>query len=323
LLAGAGAFVAVLLLAGVAGRWYEQRAEAADARRFPPPGRFVAVGARRLHVVCIGAGAPAVLFEPSGFGNALSFSVAREALARRTRVCSYDRAGSGWSDPAADPLSIGTLADDALAVLDAVLPGARVVVVASSVGGFTAELLARRHPERVAALVFLDAGTSGVLARAEQQVPWTTVRVACAAGPAAARLGLIRLADPFDIEPSRSEERARSAALTYRPGVWDTLCAIVRGYSQTRDAFAQAPPQRREIPVVALSAEYRTGLGPPWLDSSIAWMQPVMRVSHQEMASRSAAGTWRIVPGSSHLIASSHPQAVVDAVEGLLLLNPR
>jgi pimeloyl-ACP methyl ester carboxylesterase len=279
------------------------------------------VGARRLHVVCIGAGAPAVLFEPSGFGNALSFAGAREALARRTRVCSYDRAGSGWSDPAGDPLSVGTLADDALALLDAVLPGARVIVVASSVGGLTAELLARRHPERVAALVFLDAGNSSLLARADPLLPWTKLRVACAAGPAAARLGLMRLADPFDIEPSRSEERARSAALTYRPGPWDTLCAMVRGYTRTRQAFVQAPPQRREIPVVALSADYRTGLGPPWLDSSIAWLQPVMRVSHQEMASRSAAGTWRIIPGSSHLIASSHPQAVIDAVEELLLLR--
>jgi pimeloyl-ACP methyl ester carboxylesterase len=138
------------------------------------------------------------------------------ALARRTRVCSYDRAGSGWSDPAGDPLSIGTLADDALTLLDAVLPGARVIMVASSIGGVTAELLARRHPERVAALVFLDAGNSSLLAKAEQQVPWTKLRVACAAGPAAARLGLIRLADPFDIEPSRSEERVRSAAPRHR-----------------------------------------------------------------------------------------------------------
>jgi len=41
-----------------------------------------------------------------------------------------------------------------------VAPGTRVIVVASSVGGLTAELLARRHPERVAALVFLDAGNN-------------------------------------------------------------------------------------------------------------------------------------------------------------------
>jgi hypothetical protein len=59
--------------------------------------------------------------------------------------------------------------------------------------------------------------------------------------PVIARLGVIRLADPFGIEPSKSELRARSAAVPYRPGVWDTLCSIVRGYSQTRDDSARAP----------------------------------------------------------------------------------
>jgi len=306
--------VVVFATAGVAGWWYERQAEAADARRFPPPGRFIDAGARRLHVVCIGGGSPVVVFEPPGFGNALSFSEAREMLARRMRVCSYDRAGAGWSDAGPDPLSIGTLADDALRVIDTVSPGARAVVVASSVGGFTAELLARRHPERVAALVFLDAGSSGVLANAEPLVPWTKLRLACAVAPAIARLGVIRLADPFAIEPSKSETRARSAAVTYRPGVWDTLCAIVRGFPQSRDDFARAPPLRADIPLVVLSAESRRGLAPPFLDSAVADLQPLMQKAHRSLAEGSSRGTWRIVPGSDHLIAGSQPQAVVDAV---------
>jgi len=306
--------VVVFATAGVAGWWYERQAEAADARRFPPPGRFIDAGARRLHVVCIGGGSPVVVFEPPGFGNALSFSEAREMLARRMRVCSYDRAGAGWSDAGPDPLSIGTLADDALRVIDTVSPGARAVVVASSVGGFTAELLARRHPERVAALVFLDAGSSGVLANAEPLVPWTKLRLACAVAPAIARLGVIRLADPFAIEPSKSETRARSAAVTYRPGVWDTLCAIVRGFPQSRDDFARAPPLRADIPLVVLSAESRRGLAPPFLDSAVADLQPLMQKAHRSLAEGSSRGTWRIVPGSDHLIAGSQPQAVIDAV---------
>jgi pimeloyl-ACP methyl ester carboxylesterase len=311
--------IGVLVLLPIAGRVYERSAEATDAQRFPPPGRMVDVGGRRLHVVCIGGGSPVVLFEPPGFGNALSFSVARETLARRARVCSYDRAGAGWSDPAGDPLSVGTLADDALRVLDTVSPGARAIVVASSVGGLTAELLARRHPERVAGVLFLDAGTSELLNDAERLVPWTRVRAACVAAPVAARLGLIRLADPFGFEPSTSDVRARSAAVTYRPGPWDTLCALVHGYAQTRAAFAQAPPLRRDIPIVVFSAESRAGLAPPWLDSQVAWIQPAMRAAaHQAMASRSNAGAWRVVPGSDHLIASSQPQAVIDAVDELM-----
>jgi pimeloyl-ACP methyl ester carboxylesterase len=308
------AVAAIVPLATVAGWVYEQRAEAADARRFPPPGRFIDAGGRRVHVVCIGGGSPVVVFEPPGFGNSLSFSEARETLARRMRVCSYDRAGAGWSDPGPDPLPIGTLADDALRVLDTVSPGARAVIVASSIGGFTAELLARRHPERVAGLVMLDAGGSAVLDDAERLAPWGRVKAACVAAAAAARLGVIRLADPFGIEPATSELRARSAAVTYRPGVWDTLCAIVRGYAHTRDDFARAPALRADLPLVVLSAESRKSLAPPLFDSAMAPFQPVMRNAHRTLAARSSRGTWRIVPGSDHLIAGSRPQAVVDAV---------
>jgi len=308
------ATAAMVLLVGVAGWLYEQRAEAADSQRFPPPGRFIDAGGRRLHVVCIGGGSPVVVFEPPGFGNSLSFSEARETLAHRMRVCSYDRAGAGWSDPGPDPLSIGTLADDALRVLDTVSPGARAVIVASSVGGFTAELLARRHPERVAALVMLDAGGSAALDDVERMVPWGRVKAACVAASAAVRLGVIRLADPFGIEPATSEPRARSAAVTYRPGVWDTLCAIVRGYAQTRDDFARAPALRADLPLVVLSAESRKGLAPPLFDSAVAPFQPLMQNAHRTLAARSSRGRWRIVPGSDHLIAGSQPQAVVDAV---------
>jgi pimeloyl-ACP methyl ester carboxylesterase len=311
-------FVAAILLAAAAGRWYESRAEAADVRRFPPPGRFIDAGGRRLHLVCIGGGSPVVVFEPPGFGNSLSFSEARETLARRMRVCSYDRAGAGWSDPGPDPLSIGTLADDALRVIDTVSPGARAVVVASSVGGLTAELLMRRHPERVAGVVFADAGTSDVLRDVEPHVPWTRWRAACVGAPAAARFGLIRLVDPFRFDPSKSDVGARSAAVTYRPGPWETLCALVHGYAETRQAFAQAPPQRRDIRIVALSAESGLNLAPPWLDWAVAWMQPAMRTAHRAMASRSDGGAWRVVPGSDHMIASSQPQAVIDGVYELM-----
>jgi pimeloyl-ACP methyl ester carboxylesterase len=309
---------AIVLLAGVGGWVYEKRAEAADARRFPPPGRFVDVGGRKLHVVCIGSGSPVVVFEPSAFGNSLSFPEARETLARRVRVCSYDRAGAGWSDPGPDPLSIGTLADDAIRVLDSVSPGAPAVVVASSVGGFTAELLARRHPERVAALVLLDAGNSVLLADAER-LPWGRLKAGCLAVPAAAHLGLIRLADPFNIAPSASEVRARSAAVSYRPGVWETLCGIVHGYSQTRDDFARAAPLRADLPLVVLSAESSQGLVPPSLDSAaVSVVQPLMQKAHRSLASRSSRGVWRIVPGSDHLIAGSQPQAAVEAVYAVI-----
>ena len=131
-----------------------------EATEFPAPGRLVDIGGRRLHLICIGEGEPTVVFEPSGFGGALSSSAARTEISARSRVCSYDRMGTGWSDPGPPVISVGLLADDLEQLLDRAEIRPPYVLVPSSIGGLTVELYARRHPERVAGLVFLDAANS-------------------------------------------------------------------------------------------------------------------------------------------------------------------
>jgi pimeloyl-ACP methyl ester carboxylesterase len=100
---------------------------------------------------------------------------------------------------------------------------------------------------------------------------------------------------------------------------WLMLCAMVRGAKSTVKEFADAPPLPREIPITALSAETAEGLVPPAL---ARWVRlddsHMLRESLQRIAQGSAHGVWRIVPGSGHLIASSQPQAVVDAVVDMI-----
>ena len=108
---------ALLVVLPLAGHAYETYADAHTRRTFQAPGMLVDVGGRRLHLVCIGDGFPIVLFEAPGFGvSSLSSATVRERVASRTTVCSYDRAGMGWSDPAPETLTAGALARD-LAVL--------------------------------------------------------------------------------------------------------------------------------------------------------------------------------------------------------------
>src|SRR5689334_15615177 len=93
------ALAAACVLAAL-GAIYQTVSEYRESKRFLPPGRLIPVDAstakRRLHLVCIGEGEPTVIFEPAGFSNATSFGAAREELSRSTRVCSYDRMGTGW-----------------------------------------------------------------------------------------------------------------------------------------------------------------------------------------------------------------------------------
>ena len=338
-----------LVIVGPALGWmYERYAVRRDARRFPPPGQFVQVEpVRRLHYVCNGSGGPLVLFEVSGFSNSMSFVEARAGLAKRTRVCSYDRVGIGWSDRASSRrnavkafretgrnavkafretgIPVSMLARDLGRLLDELSPRAPAVLVASSIGGLPVEFFARQHPERVAGLVFLDAANSEAVRDALKRnyIP-ALAPVGCPIVRAASEIGVIRLFDPWNLRRDHTEQVARSAAVMYGAKPWVMLCAMVRAGESTVSEFDKAPPLRRDIPITVLSAETREEFLPPAL---AGWIQlrgsvDALRETHKRLAQGSARGVWRVVPGSSHLIASTQPQAVVDAVTEMISLSP-
>src|SRR5215467_6788173 len=94
---GVFALVVVVLVLGVA---YEQIARANLLRLYPPPGKLVDIGGRRIEVDCRGTGSPTVVFE-SGLDSlgAISWSTVQSDVAKTTRACAYSRAGIMWSDP--------------------------------------------------------------------------------------------------------------------------------------------------------------------------------------------------------------------------------
>jgi pimeloyl-ACP methyl ester carboxylesterase len=316
------------ILLPLSGWLYEQAAAARDARRFPPPGRLVDIGGRRLHLLCIGSGRPIVLFEASGFSNSASSSDARSSLARQTTVCSYDRAGVGWSDPGPATISIGELADDLRRLQDSAGLPSPLVIVTSSMGGWVSELFARRYPDRVAGLVFLDAGNSETLALADSLVDARTlfeVKTACVVLNSAGRVGLVRMADPFGFRLESSAAAERSAALMYGAQQWRALCAAVRGVAKSLDEFARAPALRADVPLVVLSAERSDNLLPPpgllpanLRGVEVARLLTRLKETSQHLAQRSTRGSWRLVRDSGHLIASDRPAEVVAAVLELL-----
>jgi len=311
------AAIALIVLVCV-GAVYQAISVRRERAQFPPPGRFVGVGGRRLHVICAGAGSPAVIFEPSMFGGSMSSRLAREEIARHTRVCSYDRMGMGWSDGGPSVISIGLLATD----LERMLAGAGVpppyVLVPSSIGGLTAELFARRHPDQVAGLILLDAAQSDGLARLMSLTSGfqrTAASLAACLQKPAASIGLLRVIDPWGF---RARGDARAAASLYRPEAMNTFCGMVRGLSATVTEFASAPPLRPDVPLTVLSAETTDALLPAALASYRVPMVEERLPLAQAFSRRSTRGQWRVVPGSNHLIGNSQPQAVVDAVLEML-----
>ena len=118
------------------------------------PGKFDRVG-RSLQWIEAGSGHPAVVFEAAlGEPGTLAFAAAIPAIAARTRLIAYDRAGLGTSDPAAE-LTLDVQVDD-LAALAAYAGDGPCVLAGHSWGGLLVLLAAARYPDLVAGLVLID-----------------------------------------------------------------------------------------------------------------------------------------------------------------------
>lgn len=123
----------------------------------PPPGRMVDIGGRKLHLHCTGKGSPTVILVAGGGAYALDWSLVQPRLAERARVCSYDRAGLGWSDPGpADDTVEQTIGDLHTLLRTAKEPGP-YVLVGASVGGIFIQAYRRAYPDETAALVFTNS----------------------------------------------------------------------------------------------------------------------------------------------------------------------
>ena len=144
--------------AGIASAAYQQAADAADRRRFPPPGRLADVGGRRIHLLARGEGTPAVVIVPALASNVLEWVRVQRAAATTTTVCVCDRAGVGWSDPPPlGTLTLDAMADDLHAALAAAHIGPPYIIAGQSLGGIVARRFQARYPADVTGMLLVDS----------------------------------------------------------------------------------------------------------------------------------------------------------------------
>jgi pimeloyl-ACP methyl ester carboxylesterase len=280
------------------GGGYQIIRESLDRRLHRAPGQLVDVGGHRLHLQCVGSGTPTVILE-SGLGESAAYwGWISTTVGRETRVCGYDRAGRGWSDPAAAAQDGVAVATDLHILLDrAHVPGPFVLVGHSS-GAQYVRIFAGRYPEQVAGMVLLD----GQPAEAFEGLPnfpafYRVFRRVSALLPSLARLGVGRLVSG----PDSSARAARSL----------------------RDEFAELPTalaQARSFqnlgdrPLIVVTAER---------DAPAGWL-PLQ----DRMATLSTNSSHRLVPYTHDALitdqtaAQTSSQAIGDVVHAVRFAAP-
>ncbi len=290
--------LAVLALAAVGGG-YETVREAADARAHPAPGQLVDVGGHRLHLSCTGSGSPTVVLEPGAGMTSSDLGSITPAVAGETRVCVYDRAGRGWSEPADTPQDGAQIATDLHTLLHRGQVPGPYVLAGHSFGGLYALSFAARYPEEVAGMVLVDS---------------------TAPAPAGER----REAPPG--EGGTSDLTGRAAALvsaSARLGLGG-LVGTASHVRSTLDEYAQASSSMQDAaslrdfadkPLVVLTAG--TGLDAAW------------SADQDALAALSTTSVHRVVEDASHagLItdeegAAATTRAILDVVTSVRTARP-
>lgn len=124
-----------------------------------PPGQRYAVNGHEMRIDCAGNGSPTIILD-AGLGNdGLIWGGVQPALAKTTRVCSYDRAGFGWSDALPPPRDADHIAAELHGLLTAAGIRGPIVLMGHSISGIYIRDYATRYPEQVAGLIFVDGST--------------------------------------------------------------------------------------------------------------------------------------------------------------------
>ena len=307
------------------------RALSLAAQAPPPPGKLVDIGGQRLHVHCAGTGAPTVLLESGSGDFSVIWAFVQPAVARSTRVCSYDRAGYAWSEPGRSPRTFAQLALELHTALEQLGIGAPFVLVGQSYGGLVVRGFAEKYPREVSGMILVDGvhedqhsvwGGEAHLLRASAKgrtVPSphierdTALQRRAAAEPAAA-IGNQPLDAPLDRLPAsaqavwrwaealRAGARAREAELDWSPEEMERM-----HWSRL--------PQRAtlgDLPLIVLART--TGGYASGLNISADSLERERRALQQDLAALSTRGKLVFAKRSGHNIHLEDPELVIGSI---------
>jgi pimeloyl-ACP methyl ester carboxylesterase len=297
--------VVVVLGLMLLGACYESVAEARDVQAYPPPGQMVDIGGYRLHINCVDMGSPTVVID-AGLGDwSASWSSRVQPEAARTpRICTYDRAGYGWSEPGPLPRTAERFARELHTLLHTgEIPGP-YALVGHSLGGLPVRVFAHEYTAEVAGVVLIDS------MHPSQAKPSASARPPQTAAPARrlslftlpARVSLIRLlAGPLDLKGRLSPEVADAyVAFTVVPRHIQTYIIDESKGMPESLAQAEAVTSFGALPLIVLSAA---------LNQDQGWQG-----MQTDLLNLSSNSQQLIADQSGHNIQLDQPEAAVKAI---------
>lgn len=315
---GAGAALVCVLLAA-AGATYNALSIRHYRQLVGVPGKLYDVGGYAMHLYCTGEGSPTVILSAGLGDDFIGWAKVQPALSRLTRVCSYDRAGFGWSDSRPEPQDANAVSGQLHQLLEAAAVERPFVLVGHSISGIYLRSYASRYPGDLSALVFVDGATplqddripKELVAIQEEQrhdMPRQTVLMA---------LGWYRLQGictsiPPGFEAYAAWFRADACIPSQMTAVANELDAERASGEETIHAGPFG-----DLPVLILSHDPKV-LPSNW-PTPVAKSNAVVWAQMQEEARQLSTQSRRVIAkGSDHYIQNDRPDMVIREIAALI-----
>jgi len=319
--------IIVLLLA--IGYIYQRRTTAADFAQFPPPGQRVDVGGYSLHIYCTGEGSGPMVVVDAGNGDfSTGWQGIQPEVSKSARICTYDRAGYGWSDPSPHPRTATQMANE----LHQLLVNAKIdppyILVGHSLGGLTVRVFASQYPDEVAGMILVDAGHEDQLERLppeylrlyDRQKSYFSVLGFMS------RFGVLRMignsSKGADLAPPQVAKLPKEVQSIYlmmisHPSYFDTTLNELRSLPEIT-AEVRATGRLGDLPLLILTADsldeaalQSIGLGD---DFPAAQLQQTFNALQTEFEALSTNSTHILVKDSTHAINLDQPEVVIKSI---------
>ena len=319
----------LVLLAAIVGASYQALGNRADARRFPQQGKSVSLGPAfdnlALSIDCRGQGSPTVILD-SGLGvPAVGWNPVQTEVAKFARVCSYDRAGYGWSGATSLPRTSTEIVKELHALLEAANEKGPYILVGHSFGGFNVRVYNGQYPGDVAGMVLVDASHEDQESRmppaiqAFMKKSTEQLKRQQMLAPLLIRFGVARFAQRNQGEsPGVSKEFGQEMLyLQLQPKFIDAAASEMGSFSESANEV-RASGNLGDRPLVVLTAgksadASQLPVGFPkkeFDDFHEVWVND-LQVKESQLSKR---GKRIMVPDSDHMIPFERPDTIVAAV---------
>ena len=321
--------LALVVLAALVGACYQALGERADARRFPQQGRSVSLGPAfgnlSLSIDCRGQSGPTVILD-SGLGvPAVGWNPVQTEVAKFARVCSYDRAGYGWSDATSAPRTSSEIVKELHALLQAANEKGPYILVGHSFGGYNVRVYNGQYPNEVVGMVLVDAShedQNDRMAPAIQAFMKKTIedmKRQQALAPILIRFGIARFSQRNQGGgPGVSKEFAQEMLyLQLQPKFIEASTAEMGAFAESAKEV-RAAGNLGDKPLVVLTAGKSADASqlPPGFPKKDfdefheVWVND-LQVKESQLSTR---GKRIMVPDSTHMIPFERPDTIVAAI---------